>query len=75
MELKESLQKSLKADKRAHADPFLLHSRVCDPVGNNYGAKKEAEEFYRLDAKYEISKTILGSSPVRYKKRKSIITR
>ena len=70
MELKEALQKSLKADKRTHSDPFLLHSRVSDLVGNDYEAKKAAEEFYRLDAKYEISKTILGSAPVRYKKRK-----
>ena len=70
MELKEALQKSLKADKHTHSDPFLLHSRVCDLVGSDYEAKKAAEEFYRLDAKYEISKTILGSAPVRYKKRK-----
>ena len=70
MELKEALQKSLKADKRTHSDPFLLHSRMCDLVGNDYEAKKAAEEFYRLDAKYEISKTILGSAHVRYKKRK-----
>ena len=70
MELKEALQKSLKADKRTHSDPFLLHSRVSDLVGNDYEAKKAAEEFYRLDAKYEISKTILGSAPMRYKKRK-----
>ena len=70
MELKEALQKSLKADKHTHADPFLLHSRVSDLVGNDYEAKKAAEEFYRLDAKYEISKTILESAPVRYKKRK-----
>ena len=70
MEFKEALQKSLKADKHTHSDPFLLHSRVCDLVGNDYEAKKAAEKFYRLDAKYEISKTILGSAPVRYKKRK-----
>ena len=70
MEFKEALQKSLKADKHTHSDPFLLHSRMCDLVGNDYEAKKAAEEFYRLDAKYEISKTILGSAPVRYKKRK-----
>ena len=70
MEFKEALQRSLKLDKRTHTDPFLLHSRVSDLVGNDYEAKKAAEEFYRLDAKYEISKTILGSAPVRYKKRK-----
>ena len=70
MELKEALQKSLKADKHTHSDPFLLHSRVCDLVGNDYEAKKAAEEFYRLDAKYEISKTLIASAPVRYKKRK-----
>jgi hypothetical protein len=63
MELKEALHKSLKADKRTHSDPFLLHSRVCDFVGNDYEAKKAAEEFYRLDAKYEISKTICSSIP------------
>ena len=70
MEFKEALQKSLKADKHTHSDPFLLHSRVCDLVGSDYEAKKAAEEFYRLDAKYEISKTLLGSAPARYKKRK-----
>ena len=70
MEFNEALQKSLKADKHTRTDPFLLHSRVCDLVGNDYETKKAAEEFYRLDAKYEISKTILGSAPVRYKKRK-----
>lgn len=70
MELKEALQQSLKSDKHTRTDPFLLHSRVSDLVGNDYGAKKAAEEFYRLDAKYEISKTILASAPVRYKKRK-----
>ena len=70
MEFNEALQKSLKADKHTHADPFLLHSHVSDLVGNDHEAKKAAEEFYRLDAKYKISKTILGSAPVRYKKRK-----
>jgi hypothetical protein len=70
MEFKEGLQKSLIIDKHTCTDPFLLHSRVCDLVGNDYEAKKAAEEFYRLDAKYEISKTILRSAPVRCKKRK-----
>jgi len=70
MEFKDALQKSLKTDKHTHTDPFLLHSRVSDLVGNDYEAKKAAEEFYRLDAKYEISKTILGAALVRYKKRK-----
>ena len=63
MEFQEALQKSLKADKHTHTDPFLLHSRVCDLVGNDYEAKKAAEEFYRFDAKYEISKTILATTP------------
>ena len=70
MDFKEALEKSMKQDNRTHADPFLLYSRVSDLVGNGYEAKKAAEEFYRLDAKYEISITILGSAPVRYKKRK-----
>lgn len=70
MDFKQALSHSLKIDKRTLTDSFLLHSRVSDLVGNDYEAKKAAEEFYRLDAKYEISKTILGSAPVRYKKRK-----
>ena len=63
MEFNEALQRSLKADKHAHADPFLLHSHVSDLVGNDYEAKKAAEEFYRLDAKYEILKMILATVP------------
>ena len=70
MEFKEALQKSLKNDKHTHTDSFLLHSHVSDLVGNDYESKKAAEQFYRLDAKYEISKTILKSAPIRYKKRK-----
>ena len=71
MELKEALQESLKTDKHTHSDPFLLYSRVSDLVGNDYEAKKAAEEFYRLDAKYEISKAILASAPKpRRRKRK-----
>ena len=70
MDFKQALNKSLKIDKRTKTDPFLLHSRVSDLVGNDYEAKKAAEEFYHLDAKYEISETILGVAPVRYKKRK-----
>ena len=70
MEFNEALQKSLKSDKHTHSDPFLLHSRVSDLVGNDYEAKNAAEEFYHLDAKYEISKTILGAASMRYKKRK-----
>ena len=70
MDFKQALSHSLKIDKRTLTDPFLLHSRVSDLVGNDYEAKKAAEEFYRLDAKYEISKTILASAPVKYKKRK-----
>ena len=70
MDFKQALSHSLKVDRRTLADPFLLHSRVSDLVGDDYESRKAAEEFYRLDAKYEISKTILGSAPVRYKKRK-----
>ena len=40
MEFKEALQKSLKLDKRTLTDSFLLHSRVCDLVGNDYEAKR-----------------------------------
>lgn len=70
MDFKEALQKSLKKDKRTHKDIFLLHSHLCDFVGNDYESKKVAEEFYRLNSKYEISKTIISSVSVKYKKRK-----
>ena len=70
MELKEALQKSLKADKHTHSNPFFLHSRVCDLVGSDYESKKAAEEFYRLDAKYEISKTILDATPQSRKRKR-----
>lgn len=72
MDFKEAVQHSLKTDKRTHTDPFLLHSRVCDLVGNDYEAKKAAEEFYRLDAKYKITETILESVPARYRERKKL---
>lgn len=70
MELKDALTKALKEDKRTHNNPFLLLSRVSDIVCNDFDTKKAAEQFYRLDAKYEISKAILSSAPVRYRKRK-----
>ena len=63
MNFKQALKKSLKADKHTHTDSFLLHAHISDLVGNDYEAKKAAEEFYRLDAKYEISKTILAAAP------------
>ena len=70
MDLKEGLQKSLKQDKHTHTDPFLLYSYVSDLVGNDYEAKKAAEEFYRLDAKYEISKVILATVPKTKRRRR-----
>ena len=73
MELKEALQKSLKADKHTHSNPFLLHSRVCDLVGSDYEAKKAAEELYRLDAKYEIQKRFSDQPPCVIKSAKNII--
>ena len=70
MDFKEALQKSLKQDKYTLNNPFLLHSCISDLVGNDYESKKAAEEFYRLNSKYEISKAILNSVSVKYKKRK-----
>lgn len=63
MKFKEALKLAQKQDNHTHADLFLLYSRVCDLVGNDYEAKKAAEEFYHLDAKYEISKAILDTVP------------
>ena len=70
MEFREALHRSLKSDKHTHTDPFLLHSRVSDLVGDNYESAKAAEKFYRLDAKYEISKTIISAAPVKRQRRK-----
>ena len=70
MDFKEALQKSLKADKSTHSDPFLFHSRVRDLVGDDYEAKKAAEEFYRLDAMHHISSAILSAAPASRQKKK-----
>ena len=51
MELKEALRQSPKADAHTKKDPFLLHSRVSDLIGNDLEAKKAAEGFYRLKSK------------------------
>ena len=73
MDFKEALESSMKQDNRTHADPFLLYSRVSDLVGNDYEAKKAAEQFYRLDARYEITKTILQVAlPKQQKKKKHV---
>ena len=69
MELKEAITKALKSDKHTRTDPFLLHARVCDLIGNDYDAKKAAEELYRLNAKYQISKAVLTAAPRRRKKK------
>ena len=70
MELRQAIAHALRVNAHTRTDPFLLHSHVSDLVGNDYEVKKAAEQFYRLDVKYEISKAILASAPVRYKERK-----
>ena len=75
MDFKEAMRRSLTSDKRTHTDPFLLHARISDLVGNDYSAKKAAEDFYRLDARFEISKTIIASVPARRKRRKKHVYR
>ena len=72
MDFQKALLYSLKVDKRIGRNPFLLYSRISDVAGNDYEAKKAAEEFYRLDVKYKITETIQNSVPVRYKKRKKL---
>ena len=69
MELSEALQKALKSDKRTRDDPFLLMSRVCDLVGNDYQAKRAAESFYYLDSEYGITKAIRSAVPARGRKK------
>lgn len=75
MNFSKALQSSLKTDKRTHTDPFLLHSRVCDLIGGDYGAKKAAEEFYRLDAEHEISKVLLSAAAPRRRPKKKHVYR
>ena len=72
MDFQKALLYSLKTDKRTGRNPFLLYSRISDVAGNDYDAKKAAEEFYRLDAKYNITETIESSVPVQYKERKKL---
>ena len=72
MDFKEALQKSLKAQPNALADSFLLYSCVSDLVGNDYEAKKAAEQFYRLDETYQISKSIRETIPMPKKRKKRI---
>ena len=74
MDFQEALQKSLKQDKHTHTDPFLLYSRLSDLIGDDYEAKKAAEQFYRLDASHKITQTTLQSAlpPKRRKKKKHI---
>ena len=64
MEFKEALSEAVKQDTHTHTDPFLLYSHVSDLVGNDYEAKKAAEEFFRLDTRYGITKSLLSSLPV-----------
>ena len=70
MDFTEALMRSIKSDTKARKDPFLLFSRISDLVGGDFEAKRAADDFYRLDKRYEISKTILQAIPPRYKKRK-----
>ena len=72
MDFQKALLYSLKCDRHTGRNPFLLYSRISDIVGNDYEAKKVAEEFYHLDEKYKIAETIQGAVPVRYKERKKL---
>ncbi len=74
MDFDKALSESLK-DKHTHTDPFLLHSRMSDLVGNDYHAKKAAEAFYRLNAKYDFSSTLIKAIPAKRTKRKKHIYR
>lgn len=75
MELKEALQKSLKADKHTHSDPFLLHSRVCDLVGSDYEAKRQQKNSTALMRNMKFQKRLSDQLPCVIKNEKSIITR
>ena len=74
MEFKDALQKTLQSNKRACSDSFFLYSCLSDFLGDNDEAKRAAEEFYRLDAKHEISRTILASAPkAKRRRRKKLV--
>ena len=75
MDFNEALKKVLNKDKESRENPFLLFSKVSDLIGNDYDAKRAAEEFYRVDAKYNIAKNIIAAKPLKYKRRKKLYYR
>ena len=61
MIFKDALSEAVKNDHRTHTDPFLLYSHISDIVGDDYEAKKAAEDYYILDRKYGITESLLSS--------------
>ena len=72
MDFEQAMEHVLKTDHRARTDPFLLYAKISDLVGNDYEAKKAAEEFYRLKAEKRSTtdQSISTASSGKRKKRK-----
>ena len=72
MDFEQAMEHVLKTDHLARTDPFLLYAKISDLIGNDYEAKKAAEEFYRLETEKSLTtdRTIGVSSPGKRKKRK-----
>lgn len=63
MDFKEALDRAVKINGEASNDPFLLYSIICDLIGNDYQAKKAAEEFYRRGEVGNMSGAETSSAP------------
>ena len=70
MNFQKALNEALKSDPHAKKDSFLLRAHIYDLVGNNYEAKKAAEEFFCSDVKHNISNTILNAASASKRKKK-----
>ena len=66
MDFQNKLKKAIKICGKRADDPFFLYCVLSDLVGNDYEEKKAAEEFYLLDAKYKITKTLISSTCSRH---------
>lgn len=66
MDFQDKLKKAIKICGKRADDPFFLYCVLSDLVGNDYEEKKAAEEFYLLDAKYKITKTLISSTCSRH---------
>ena len=70
MDFEQAMEHVLKTDHRTRTDPFLLYAKISDLIGNDYEAKKAAEEFYRLEITKRMTTDRSINSPSTSKRRK-----